>query len=172
MILPVGVAAIAISKKAENKRKQAAANEYSKKYPLVDNIDSMQASLEAAKSELKNLKNMVAKTAGAKRVKARNSFALTEWTSIMNGHIKDLKSGMNVASSESVGPVIQASPVVMPSSNKELPIPEKVPQGTENSPEATNDENLPKADNKKGVNWFLIGGVAIGAFVIYKLIKK
>jgi hypothetical protein len=166
MILPVGGAAIAISKKAENKRKQAAANEYSKKYPLVDNIDSMQASLEAAKSELKNLKNMVAKTAGAKRVKARNSFALTEWTSIMNGHIKDLKSGMNVASSESV------SPVVMPSSNKELPIPEKVPQSTENSPEATNDENLPESDNKKGVNWFLIGGVAIGAFVIYKLIKK
>jgi hypothetical protein len=166
MILPVGGAAIAISKKAENKRKQAAANEYSKKYPLVDNIDSMESSLEAAKSELKNLKNMVAKTAGAKRVKARNSFALTEWTSIMNGHIKDLKSGMNVASSESV------SPVVMPSSNKELPIPEKVPQGTENSPEATNDKNLPGSDNKKGVNWFLIGGVAIGAFVIYKLIKK
>ena len=84
----------------------------------------------------------------------------------MNGHIKDLKSGMNVASSESV------SPVVIPSSNKELPIPEKVPQGTENSPEATNDENLSGSNNKKGVNWFLIGGVAIGAFVIYKLIKK
>jgi hypothetical protein len=167
MALPIlAGGALALSKRNENKRKQAAANEYSKKYPLVDNIDSMESSLEAAKSELKNLKNMVAKTAGAKRVKARNSFALTEWTSIMNGHIKDLKSGMNVASSESV------SPVVIPSSNKELPIPEKVPQGTENSPEATNDENLPKADNKKGVNWFLIGGVAIGAFVIYKLIKK
>jgi hypothetical protein len=25
---------------------------------------------------------------------------------------------------------------------------------------------------KKGVNWLLIGGVAVGAFVIYKLIKK
>ena len=171
MILPIGVG-IAASKKAENKRKQAAANEYSKKYPLVDDITSMQASLEAAKLELKNLNKMVTSTAGAKRVKARNSFALTEWTSIMNGHIKDLKSGMNVASTESVTPVVSVAQVVMPSNNKEVVIAEKVSQGTESSPEATNDQNLSKSDNKKGVNWLLIGGVAIGSFVIYKLIKK
>jgi hypothetical protein len=165
MILPIGVG-IAASKKAENKRKQAAANEYSKKYPLVDNIDSMQASLEAAKLELKNLNNMATKTAGAKRVKARNSFALTEWTSVMNGHIKDLKSGMNVASTET------AIPIVMPLSNKEIPIPERAPQSTESESQTLNDQNLSESDNKKGVNWLLIGGAALGVFVIYKLIKK
>lgn len=159
LIVPAGIG-IAASKKAENKRSQAAANEYSKKYPLVDDLSSMEASLSAAKLELKNLNNMVAKTAGAKRVKARNSSTLSKWTLVMSGHIKDLKAGMNMASSQ-VAPVpaqAMAAPVV---AQEEAP-----------APAQTAGEEISAETPKKGVNWLLIGGVAIGAFAIYKLIKK
>jgi len=159
LIVPAGIG-IAASKKAENKRSQAAANEYSKKYPLVDDLSSMEASLSAAKLELKNLNNMVAKTAGAKRVKARNSSLLSKWTLVMSGHIKDLKAGMNMASSQ-VAPVPAqaiAAPVV---AQEEAP-----------APAQTAGEEISAETPKKGVNWLLIGGVAIGAFAIYKLIKK
>ena len=159
LIVPAGIG-IAASKKAENKRSQAAANEYSKKYPLVDDLSSMEASLSAAKLELKNLNNMVAKTAGAKRVKARNSSTLSKWTLVMSGHIKDLKAGMNMASSQ-VAPVpaqAMAAPVV---AQEEAP-----------APAQTAGEEISAETPKKGVNWLLIGGVALGAFAIYKLIKK
>jgi hypothetical protein len=159
LIVPAGIG-IAASKKAENKRSQAAANEYSKKYPLVDDLSSMEASLSTAKLELKNLNNMVAKTAGAKRVKARNSSTLSKWTLVMSGHIKDLKAGMNMASSQ-VAPVpaqAMAAPVV---AQEEAP-----------APAQTAGEEISAETPKKGVNWLLIGGVAIGVFAIYKLIKK
>ena len=159
LIVPAGIG-IAASKKAENKRSQAAANEYSKKYPLVDDLSSMEASLSAAKLELKNLNNMVAKTAGAKRVKARNSSLLSKWTLVMSGHIKDLKAGMNMASS-------QVAPV--PAQAIAAPV---VAQEEALAPAQTSGEEISAETPKKGVNWLLIGGVAIGAFAIYKLIKK
>ena len=163
LIVPAGIG-IAASKKAENKRRQAAANEYSKKYPLVDDIGSMQASLAAAQKELKNLNVMPANTAGAKRVKSRNIATLNKWVIVISGHINDLKSGMNVASSQ-VAPT-PAQPVVEPIV---APIPAvQEAEAAVANVEAENSAETPK----KGVNWLLIGGVAIGVFAIYKLIKK
>jgi hypothetical protein len=49
LLIPTGIG-IGLSKRAENKRQQAAANEYSKKYPLVDDLGSMEASLATAQS--------------------------------------------------------------------------------------------------------------------------
>ena len=151
---------IGISKKAENKRRQAALNEFSKRYPLLDDLSSMESSLAAAKLELKNLNSMVAKTAGARRVKARNTDLLNKWTLVMSGHIKDLKAGMNMASSQ-VAPIPAQATVAPVVAQEEAPAPAQT-EGGEISAETP----------KKGVNWLLIGGVAIGAFVIYKMIKK
>jgi hypothetical protein len=159
LAVPTGVG-IAVSKKAENKRRQAASNEYSKKYPLVDDLSSMEASLSNARLELKNLNNMAANTAGAKRVKARNSYTLSKWTLVMSGHIKDLKAGMNMASSQ-VAP-IPAQATVAP----------VVAQEEASAPAQTAGEEIAGETPKKAVNWLLIGGVAVGAFLIYKLIKK
>ena len=35
-----------------------------------------------------------------------------------------------------------------------------------------NVQNLASPTKKKGVNWLFIGGVALGAIIIYKMIKK
>lgn len=163
LIVPTGIG-IAVSKKAENKRIQAASNEYSRKYPLVDDLGSMQSALSAAKLELKNLNNMPANTAGARRVKSRNTTQLTKWTLVMGGHIKDLKAGMNVASTQSAPTAAQAevvaaaAPVV--AQQESAPVDESA------------DGGMTAESTKKGVNWLLIGGVAIAAFAIYKLVKK
>jgi|694.fasta_scaffold24597_3 hypothetical protein len=159
LIVPAGIG-IAVSKKAENKRRQAASNEFSKRYPLLDDLGSMESSLASAKLELKKLNSMAANTAGAKRVKARNTDLLNKWTLVMSSHIKDLKAGMNMASSQ-VAPVPAQATVAPVVAQEEAPAPAQT-AGEEISAEAP----------KKGVNWLLIGGVAVGAFLIYKLIKK
>jgi hypothetical protein len=203
LLIPTGIG-IGLSKRAENKRQQAAANEYSKKYPLVDDLGSMEASLATAQSELRNLNAMIAKTAGAKRVKARNIGTLNKWVVIMGGHINDLKSGMNIASSQTtpapVQPVSPPAPVPAPVQPVSAPVPEQpvsasFPVQSIAAPvsvptvigggvvkpnvvsQAANVVSAPEQEmlaptTKKGVNWLLIGGVAIGAFVIYKMIKK
>jgi hypothetical protein len=159
LIVPAGIG-IAVSKKAENKRRQAASNEFSKRYPLLDDLGSMESSLASAKLELKKLNSMAANTAGAKRVKARNTDLLNKWTLVMSSHIKDLKAGMNMASSQ-VAPVPAQATVAPVVAQEEAPAPAQT-AGEEISAEAP----------QKGVNWLLIGGVAVGAFLIYKLIKK
>lgn len=163
LLVPTGIG-IAVSKKAENKRIQAAANEFSKRYPLVDDLGSMESALAAAKLELKNLNNMAANTAGARRVKNRNTAQLTKWTLVMSGHIKDLKAGMNVASSQSAPTPAQAEVVAAVA---------PVVAQQESAPVAESaDGGMTAESTKKGVNWLLIGGVAIAAFAIYKLVKK
>ena len=157
LIVPAGIG-IAVSKKAENKRRQAASNEFSKRYPLLDDLGSMESSLASAKIELKNLNNMSANTAGAKRVKARNTDLLNKWTLVMSGHIKDLKAGMNMASSQ-----------VSPAQKVEG---EKASQLNPVAPPQEEVSDMAGETPKKGVNWLLIGGVAVVAFLIYKSIKK
>lgn len=159
LFIPAGIG-IAVSKKAENKRRQAASNEFSKRYPLLDDLGSMESSLASAKLELKNFNNMSANTAGAKRVKARNTDLLNKWTLIMSGHIKDLKAGMNMASS-------QVAPV--PSQKVEG---EKASELNPVAPPQEEISDMAGETPKKAVNWLLIGVVAVGAFLIYKLIKK
>jgi len=163
LLVPTGIG-VAVSKKAENKRKQAASNEFSKRYPLTDDLGAMEASLASAKLELKNLNNMPASTAGAKRVKNRNSTLLSKWTLVMSGHIKDLKAGMNVASSQSAPTPAQTEVVAT--------VAPVVAQQEAVAVAESADGGMTAESTKKGVNWLLIGGVALGAFVIYKLIKK
>ena len=139
LFIPAGIG-IAVSKKAENKRRQAASNEYSKKYPLVDDLSSMEASLSAAKLELKNFNNMATNTAGAKRVKSRNTDLLNKWTLVMSSHIKDLKAGMNMASS-------QVAPI--PSQKTVAPV---VAQEEASAPAQTAGEEIAGETPKKAVN--------------------
>jgi hypothetical protein len=161
---------IGLSKKAENKRKQAAANEYSSKYPLLNDCGPMEDSIKNAVFELKTIDSAPVNTAGAKRIKKRNSDALRSWVSVMKEHLKDLTCGINVASTQTA--------MVEPSSRStatEILRPEKSEKledvKTEES-QAKNDENPAPPNNKKGVNWLLIGGVAIGVFAIFKFMKK
>jgi hypothetical protein len=76
----------------------------------------------------------------------------------MSSHIKDLKAGMNMASSQ-VSPAQKVEGEKSSELNPVAPPQEEVLDMVGENP-------------KKGVNWLLIGGVAVGAFVIYKLIKK
>jgi hypothetical protein len=156
---------LGLSKRNENRRKQAASNTYSTKYPLLNECAPMEAAIESAKYELKIIDAAPVNTSGAKRIKKRNSDTLKSWIGVMKAHLKDLTCGINVASTESV------APIVMPQV-REILKPEKVLQTTESTTEATNDENLPQPDDKKGINWLLIGGVLVGVFVIFKFMKN
>jgi hypothetical protein len=164
LVLP-GVVGIASSKKAENKRRQAAANEFSKKYPLGDDYSAIMASLNAAKSELQAIKNSTAKNAGERRVKARNILMLSKWIEVMNGHAKDLKVGVNIASSQ----VRPTTPT--PAAAAAAPAPD---MNTISQPVvgASEGKQTPDVAPKGKPNWILIGGVALGVFVVYKLLKK
>jgi NADH dehydrogenase/NADH:ubiquinone oxidoreductase subunit G len=170
-VVPAGLA-VGLSKRAENRRRQAAANEYSKKYPLLDNASAMQQSIDAALIELKTIDATPANTAGAKRVKKRNSATLRSWMLTMKEHMKDLQSGMAIATTQQSGniavmPELKALDVSRLSDTEKTVLPMEQ-TGTMTS-ETT---NLAENTQKKGVNWLLIGGVAVALIVVYKLVKK
>lgn len=170
-VVPAGLA-VGLSKRAENRRRQAAANEYSKKYPLLDNANAMQDSIDRALAELKTIDSTPANTAGAKRVKKRNSTTLRSWMLVMREHMKDLQSGMAIATTQQSG-TIAVVPELKVLETSRLGDTEKTVLPTEQVG-TTTPENMNLAQNtkKKGVNWLLIGGVLVGAFVIYKVVKK
>jgi len=170
-LAPTVVGGTLLSKRAENRRKQAAANAFSQKYPLVDDIGANSAALQTAKAELKAINASPARTPGAKRVKNRNSAELSKWIAVMESHGKDLKAGMAVATSQSAAVVASMAPnvantppVVMPANQGGMKEPEM-------PAEAAAAENM-AAPTKSGTNWLLIGGIAIGAIVLYKIIKR
>lgn len=80
---------------SEKKRKAEAENLYSQKYPLSDNISSLQNSLNLANVELVGLKNQKPETSGGIRVRQRNITALSNRIMQLQNKIKDLKSGMS-----------------------------------------------------------------------------
>jgi hypothetical protein len=173
MSIPIvagGGLAIGLSKRASNRRKQAAANEYSKKYPLLDDVGAMDSSITAAVNELKNIDAVPAKTAGAKRVKKRNSDTLRSWLLVMKEHAKDLSVGMNLATTQ------------VTNSAGELPIKQDVlyspPQFNKDALSnatvlnSNQSANLAEGTQKKGVNWLLIGGFIVAGFIVYKIVKK
>lgn len=51
----------------------------------------------------------------------------------------------------------------MPANNEAAPI-EPIP--------FEKGENIASQTRKKGVNWLLIGGLAVGAFLLFKTLKK
>lgn len=136
----------------------------------------MEASLAAAQLELKNIRNSAANTAGAQRVKSRNTTALNKWIQIIKGHLNDLKSGMNVASSESVVVGTAQQPAEQLPRNR-IPSSEVVSMGSA-APVGAVEESSVLAESgiastrKKGINLLVLGGVAVGVFLIYKLLKK
>lgn len=169
LILP-GVVGVAASKKAENKRRQAAANEFSRKYPLSDDYSAMVSTLEAAKAELQNIKKSTANNAGEKRVKSRNTLMLTKWIDVINGHVKDLKVGVNIASTNAPSPALPSQQV---SYSPTRGAAERVKEETsEPVVGATEGKQTTEAAPKGKPNWMMIGGVALGIFVVYKLLKK
>lgn len=184
MAVPV-IVGVALSKRAANRRKQAAANEFSQKYPLLDNASAMQGSIDAAVLELKNINATPAKTAGAKRVKKRNSDTLRKWIIIMNEHNKDLKSGINIASTQVAAQAVPMA-TTMVTAQETLPIQAVLPQvqtgSTTQEPKELSDVNtetdvqntgnLAASTKQKGVNWLLIAGVGVAIFLGYKYFKK
>lgn len=175
MALPIfaGVATavpIMASKKAENKRKQAAANSYSAKYPLLDNCAAMEASIENAVLESKRIDASPAETAGAKRIKKRNSNAIRSWLLVMRGHLKDLTCGINVAST--VQPIVASENImrsaVEPEMKREV-LSDKVMATVQPD---TNNGNIAAPTREKGVNWVLIGGAIVGGFLLFNYLKK
>lgn len=173
--LVAGGVGLAASKRAENRRRQAAANAYSTKYPLLNDCPSMEASIQKAVLESKNIDASPAKTAGAKRVKKRNSDALRSWLLVMREHLRDLTCGINVAStSVAAAPALPAAstPISATTATLQDTAPAVLPQTEVGNVPAESGENLAAPTKKKGVNWILIGGVAVGAFLLFKYMKK
>lgn len=162
ILAPTAGITIAAKKRAENRRKQAAANEYSKKYPLVDDAATMQNYISAANAELKNLNAQPATTAGAKKVKKANVQMLTKWVLVMKDHSKDLKSGIVMASTD-MAPVPPATEGTAPSTSPDA-LPPAPPAGEEPTGAA--------APAKKGTNWLLIGGAVVAVILVVNLLKK
>jgi hypothetical protein len=78
----------------EAQRKEAAANEFSTKYPLINECNALQRQIDAAKAELSNINASRPSTAGGKRIKKRNADALGSWINEMKNYLKDLTCGI------------------------------------------------------------------------------
>ena len=93
----------------------------------------------------------------------------------MTAQLKDLKTGRDMASTN-----IQKDPTPTAISSAQLPV-AQMAAPTENAPTgvSTGDvaENVANGDNlasatKKPTNWLLIGGVVIGAVLLFRMFKK
>ena len=82
---------------SEKARKNEASNLYAQKYPLSNNVGSLQSSINLANIELVGLKNSQPSTSGGKRIKTRNITALSNRIMQLQNAIKDLQSGMSGA---------------------------------------------------------------------------
>lgn len=90
----------------EAQRKEAAANEFSGKYPLTNDCGTLQSTIDAAKAELANINASRPSTAGGKRIKKRNADALGAWLNEMQNYLKDLTCGI-------VGSAVQGQPTTI-----------------------------------------------------------
>lgn len=161
-ILGIGAGSAAVSKRIQNRKMQAAKNAFSKKYPLLDDVSSMESSIANAEQELAAIKGASPKNAAQRRSQSLNASTLSRWIITMKDQARDLKAQISVASSSSATmPSLPAQPVTSSG-------PAPVVAGQE----VQAGENLASPTAKKGVNWFVIGGVLVGGFLIYKLLKK
>lgn len=166
----IGGAAL-VSKKKQARRAQAASNKWSTQFPLVDDYASQQAMINQAQLQLKTLQAQGGKS---KQVKAEIA-QLSKWIGVMRAQLKDLKTGMDMASTN-----IQKAPAPTAIASAQLPV-TQVGTTTDNAPTgvSTGDvaENVANGDNlasatKKPTNWLLIGGVVIGAVLLFRMFKK
>jgi hypothetical protein len=164
MPLPYFVAGgigLGISQRKRNKRTQAASNKFSQKYPLLEDCQSMEASIKNAKDELKSISAAPAKNRKSRLFKSADEMALMSWLNTMRMHLKDLKCGLNMSSSSNA--VIPAQQTV-----QAAPIQAEIKE----QPAPSESQNLASVTKKKGVNWLLIGGVAVAGIVVFKMLKK
>lgn len=171
---PTAGAAAILGKKKQARRAQAASNKWSTQFPLVDDYASQSAMINKAKLQLKTLQAQGGKS---KQVKAEIA-ALSKWIAVMNSQLKDLKTGMDMASTN-----VQKAPAPDVIAQAALPVGVATPTvgetadsttGVTSSDVAQNvaaGENL-AATTKKPTNWLLIGGVAVGAILLFRMLKK
>lgn len=155
----------AIAKRKQNRKMQGAKNVFSKKYPLLDDISSMESSIANAEKELAAMKAAPPKRAAQRKAAAVNISVLSSWIITMKEQVRDLKAEMSIATTSS-------STVPSMPNTSQLPTetPRQVPTVAGQTMEV--GENLAAPTVKKGVNWLLIGGIAVGGYFIYKLLKK
>lgn len=157
--VPTGIGIIAKRKQA--RKMQGARNAFSKKYPLLEDVSSMEASILNAEKELAAQKAAPTKNAAARRAQGLSVSALSAWIITMKDQLRDLKAEISVATtSSSIVPTMPNNSV----QSAQAP----VVAGTS----VQNGENLAAPTVKKGVNWLLIGGLAVGGYFVYKLMKK
>jgi hypothetical protein len=160
-ILGLGGGITAISKRKQARKMQGARNAFSQKYPLLEDVSSMEASISNAEKELSAIKAAPTKNAAARRAQGLSVSALSAWIITMKDQLRDLKAEISVATtSSSIVPTMPNNSVQTPQA--------PVVAGTS----VQNGENLAAPTVKKGVNWLLIGGLAVGGYFVYKLMKK
>lgn len=170
-VAPALGGATLLSKKKQARRAQAASNKWSTQFPLVDDYASQQAMISQAQLQLKTLQAQGSKS---KQVKAEIT-QLSKWIGVMRAQLKDLKTGMDMASTN-----MQKAPTPTAIASAQLPVAQMAP-ATENAPTGVTSgdvaENVANGDNlasatKKPTNWLLIGGLVVGAVVLYRMFKK
>ena len=170
-VAPALGGAALLSKKKQARRAQAASNKWSTQFPLVDDYASQQAMINQAQLQLKTLQAQGGKS---KQVKAEIA-QLSKWIGVMRAQLKDLKTGMDMASTN-----IQKAPTPTAIASAQLPV-AQMAAPTENAPTGVTSgdvaENVANGDNlasatKKPTNWLLIGGLVVGAVVLYRMFKK
>ncbi len=162
---------VAITKKTQARRAQAASNKWATKFPLLDDFASQQAMISQAQLQLKTLQSQPVKS---KQVKAEIA-QLSKWIGVMKAQAKDLKTGMDTASTN-----LQKAPSPQTIAQAPLPV-VKAGTVTDNAPTGVSlsdvAQNVANGDNlaaptKKPINWLLIGGIAVAAILIFRTIKK
>ena len=163
-----------LNKKKQARRQQAAANKWSTQFPLVDNYASQQAMIDKANLQLRTL---VGKSGKGESKQARaDRQQLSKWIGVMKAQAKDLKTGMDMASTNQ-----GQAPTAAQIQNTALPVPPSPTRGADTSGAAlssqevaqaeANGENI-AADTKKPTNWLLIGGIAVGAILLFSMMRR
>lgn len=175
ILAPTAGTVALLNKKKQARRQQAAANKWSTQFPLVDDYASQQAMIDKASLQLRTLQGTKVK-GGSKQAKA-DMQQLSKWIGVMKAQAKDLKTGMDMASTNQ-----GQAPSVSQIENAPLPIPPSPTRGSSSPSGAAlssgevaqaeaNGENI-AADTKKPTNWLLIGGIAVGALLLFSMMRR
>ena len=173
-VAPTVGAGTLLSKRKQAKRQQAAANKWSGQFPLTDNKAQMQQTLTAAELQLKTLRAQRPKgiASGVKKWKADEA-ELAKWVLTIKGHIKGLKSGIDVSSTNVPGvpvqPAVVQTAVAVPPAMGLAPAPVPTTQAEEMTTE-TIDEQTGAAAKKP--NYLLYAGIAVGVILLVRALNK
>ena len=167
-----------LNKKKQARRQQAAANKWSTQFPLVDDFASQQAMIDKANLQLRTLSGKSGK--GESKQSRADRQQLAKWIGVMKAQAKDLKTGMDMASTnqaQAPSPAqIQNAPMLYSPTRGSGLGQGSAPAGNSLSSQEVaqseaNGENI-AADTKKPTNWLLIGGIAVGAILLFSLMRR